>query len=96
MPDQGVTAAFWSPRHTDRLLPVEDMIGWSLDACARSIGSCAKPSPVPVGPEFIPPPRVTQRDGLWPRKEQLLINDSLDPLVGSPRPHGRFSSNLKN
>src|ERR1700733_214568 len=36
------------PRHTDRLLPVDDMIGWSLDACARTIGSCAKPSSVPV------------------------------------------------
>jgi hypothetical protein len=40
---------------------------------------------------------VTQRDGLWPRtEEQLLINDSRDPLVESPRQHGRFSSNLKN
>jgi hypothetical protein len=42
-----MAAALWSPRHTDRLLPVEDMIGWSLDACARSIGSRVKPSPVP-------------------------------------------------
>jgi hypothetical protein len=55
-----------------------------------------KPSPVPVGSEFIPP-SVTQRDGLWPRTaEQLLINDPLDPLVESARPHRRFSSNLKN
>jgi hypothetical protein len=34
--DQGLTVALWSPRHTDRLLPVDDMIGWSLDACAKA------------------------------------------------------------
>jgi hypothetical protein len=34
--DQGLTVALWSPRHTHRLLPVDDMIGWSFDACAKA------------------------------------------------------------
>jgi hypothetical protein len=54
--DQGLTVAFWSRRHTDRLLPVDEMIGRSLDACAKAeiYRILRKPSPGPVGPEFIP------------------------------------------
>jgi hypothetical protein len=90
--DQGLTVALWSPRHTHRLLPVDDMIGWSLDACAKAeIYRILRETVTRSGRSGIYAPSVTQRDGLWPRtEEQLLINDSLDPLVESPRPHGRL------
>ena len=58
MLDQGITTALWGARHPDQLEPVDEVTGWRLDAPPRlrSIGSCARPSTDPVGPEFMAPP----------------------------------------
>jgi len=60
MLDQGITTALWGARHTDQLQPVDDVIGWSLDASARAeIDRILRETITdPVGPEFMaPPPR---------------------------------------
>jgi aryl-alcohol dehydrogenase-like predicted oxidoreductase len=54
----GVTAALWGARHPGQLDPIDDVMGWSLDASARleidRIIAAAVTDP--VGPEFMAPP----------------------------------------
>jgi aryl-alcohol dehydrogenase-like predicted oxidoreductase len=33
MLDQGITTALWGARHPNQLQPVNEVVGWSLDAC---------------------------------------------------------------
>jgi aryl-alcohol dehydrogenase-like predicted oxidoreductase len=58
MLDQGITTALWGARHPDQLRPVDEVIGWSLDAPAKSeIERILRESITdPVGPEFMAPP----------------------------------------
>ena len=54
----GVSVALWGARHPEQLDPVDNVIGWKLDAGAL----CAIESMIretvtnPVGPEFMAPP----------------------------------------
>jgi aryl-alcohol dehydrogenase-like predicted oxidoreductase len=58
MLDQGITTALWGARHPDQLRPVDDVIGWSLDAAAKAeIDGILRETIIdPVGPEFMAPP----------------------------------------
>jgi aryl-alcohol dehydrogenase-like predicted oxidoreductase len=58
MLDQGITTALWGARHPDQLQPVDEVIGWSLDASARAeIDRILRDTITePVGPEFMAPP----------------------------------------
>src|SRR6202008_823687 len=58
MLDQGVTTALWGARHPDQLRPVDEVVGWSLDASARAeIDRILRETIAdPVGPEFMAPP----------------------------------------
>jgi aryl-alcohol dehydrogenase-like predicted oxidoreductase len=58
MLDQGVTTALWGARHPDQLQPVDEVIGWSLDASAKAeIDRILRETIIdPVGPEFMAPP----------------------------------------
>jgi aryl-alcohol dehydrogenase-like predicted oxidoreductase len=58
MLDQGATTALWGARRADQLAPVNDVMGWSLDAAARSeIDRILRETVTdPVGPEFMAPP----------------------------------------
>ncbi|APZ43464.1 aldo/keto reductase [Acidihalobacter ferrooxydans] len=54
----GVATALWGARHPEQLDPVEDVLGWSLDADALKaidaiLDACITD---PVGPEFMAPP----------------------------------------
>ena len=56
--DQGGTIALWGARRPEQLAPVDERIGWSLDAAAmREIDRIlTSDDPDPVGPEFMAPP----------------------------------------
>jgi aryl-alcohol dehydrogenase-like predicted oxidoreductase len=56
--DQGITTALWGARHPGQLQPVDDVIGWSLDAAAKAEVDRILRQLVtdPVGPEFMAPP----------------------------------------
>jgi aryl-alcohol dehydrogenase-like predicted oxidoreductase len=58
MLDQGVTTALWGARRPDQLEPVDEVMGWSLDAAARrDIDAILRQTVTdPVGPEFMAPP----------------------------------------
>jgi aryl-alcohol dehydrogenase-like predicted oxidoreductase len=58
MLDQGITTALWGARHPDQLKPVDEVIGWSLDAPAKAeIDRILRETVTdPVGPEFMAPP----------------------------------------
>jgi aryl-alcohol dehydrogenase-like predicted oxidoreductase len=58
MLDQGVTTALWGARHPDQLQPVDEVVGWSLDASAKAeIDRILRETITdPVGPEFMAPP----------------------------------------
>jgi aryl-alcohol dehydrogenase-like predicted oxidoreductase len=58
MLDQGITTALWGARHPDQLQPVDEVIGWSLDASAKAeIERILRENITdPVGPEFMAPP----------------------------------------
>src|SRR3981189_3010052 len=58
MLDQGITTALWGARHPDQLRPVDEVIGWSLDASAKAeIDRILRETITdPVGPEFMAPP----------------------------------------
>ena len=58
MLDQGITTALWGARHPDQLRPVDEVIGWSLDAAAKAEidGILRETITDPVGPEFMAPP----------------------------------------
>jgi aryl-alcohol dehydrogenase-like predicted oxidoreductase len=54
----GVGIALWGARRPEQLYPVEEVVGWSLDATAlkgidQSVRQTVKD---PVGPEFMAPP----------------------------------------
>jgi len=58
--DHGATAALWGARHPGQLQPIDEVLGWSLDAAAKAeIDRILQNSITdPVGPEFMaPPPR---------------------------------------
>ena len=63
MLDQGITTALWGARHPDQLRPVDEVIGWSLDASARAeIDRILRETITdPVGPEFMAPPSLNAR-----------------------------------
>ncbi|WP_026440476.1 aldo/keto reductase [Acidocella facilis] len=57
--DQGPTIALWGARNPGQLDPVNDAMGWTLDAEGKTeieaiLARCIKS---PVGPEFMAPPR---------------------------------------
>jgi len=58
MLDQGITTALWGARHPSQLQPVDEVIGWSLDASAKDeIERILRETITdPVGPEFMAPP----------------------------------------
>jgi aryl-alcohol dehydrogenase-like predicted oxidoreductase len=58
MLDQGITTALWGARHPGQLQPVDEVIGWSLDASAKAeIDRILRDTITdPVGPEFMAPP----------------------------------------
>jgi len=58
MLDKGITTALWGARHPDQLQPVDEVVGWSLDASAKAeIDRILRETITdPVGPEFMAPP----------------------------------------
>src|SRR6202035_5424069 len=58
MLDQGITTALWGARRPDQLQPVDEVMGWHLDAAARAeIDRILHESIAdPFGPEFMEPP----------------------------------------
>src|SRR5450631_3805687 len=58
MLDQGITTALWGARRPDQLEPVDDVIGWALDASAKAEIDRILSETItdPVGPEFMAPP----------------------------------------
>jgi aryl-alcohol dehydrogenase-like predicted oxidoreductase len=58
MLDQGITTALWGARRPDQLQPVDEVMGWHLDAAARAeIDRILQESIAdPFGPEFMAPP----------------------------------------
>ncbi|MGH6851948.1 MAG: aldo/keto reductase [Methylocella sp.] len=58
MLDQGVTTALWGARHPGQLQPVDDVMGWSLDAAAKAEVDRILRQLIadPVGPDFMAPP----------------------------------------
>src|ERR1700682_3431071 len=58
MLDQGITTALWGARHPGQLQPVDEVIGWSLDASAKTeIDRILRETITdPVGPDFMAPP----------------------------------------
>jgi aryl-alcohol dehydrogenase-like predicted oxidoreductase len=58
MLDQGITTALWGARHPEQLQPVDEVIGWSIDASAKAeIDRILRETVIdPIGPEFMAPP----------------------------------------
>ena len=58
MLDQGITTALWGARRPDQLEPVDEVMGWCLDAAAKAeIDRILRATITdPVGPEFMAPP----------------------------------------
>jgi aryl-alcohol dehydrogenase-like predicted oxidoreductase len=58
MLDQGVTSALWGARRPDQLQPVDQVMGWHLDAAAKTeIDRILRETIAdPIGPEFMAPP----------------------------------------
>jgi aryl-alcohol dehydrogenase-like predicted oxidoreductase len=58
MLDQGITTALWGARHPEQLQPVDEVIGWAIDASAKAEVDRILQETVadPVGPEFMAPP----------------------------------------
>ena len=56
--DQGITTALWGARRPKQLNPVEEAMGWSLDAAAKAEIDRILEETItdPVGPEFMAPP----------------------------------------
>lgn len=56
--DQGPTIALWGARHPGQLDPVEEAMGWSLDAAALGDidGILQRHIQEPIGPQFMAPP----------------------------------------
>ncbi len=54
----GVTVALWGARHPQQMMPMDDMLGWSLSADAmRAIDQILRETiSDPAGPEFMAPP----------------------------------------
>lgn len=61
--DRGPTIALWGARRPDQLDPVDDAMGWSLDAAAmREIESIVQSHVTdPAGPQFMAPPERPAR-----------------------------------
>ncbi|MEA2800564.1 MAG: hypothetical protein QOG78_934 [Rhodospirillaceae bacterium] len=57
MLDQGVTTALWGARHPEQLQPIDQIMGWQLDASAQAeIDRILDESITdPIGPEFMAP-----------------------------------------
>jgi aryl-alcohol dehydrogenase-like predicted oxidoreductase len=58
MLDQGITTALWGARHPNQLQPVDEVVGWSLDASAEAEIEQILHETItdPIGPEFMAPP----------------------------------------
>jgi aryl-alcohol dehydrogenase-like predicted oxidoreductase len=61
----GVEMALWGARRPEQLDPLDDVMGWSLDAAAlRAIDAIVRAAVAdPVGPEFMAPPARAQGQG---------------------------------
>lgn len=61
--DQGPTIALWGARRPDQLDPVDEAMGWSIDASARREIDRILEATIkdPVGPEFMAPPARAPR-----------------------------------
>jgi aryl-alcohol dehydrogenase-like predicted oxidoreductase len=60
--DQGSTIALWGARQPEQLAPVEDALGWTVDAeSMREIDRILKDTiKEPIGPEFMAPPEKSR------------------------------------
>jgi aryl-alcohol dehydrogenase-like predicted oxidoreductase len=58
MLDQGITTALWGARRPEQLQPVDEVMGWHLDAAAKAAIDRILLETItdPVGPEFMAPP----------------------------------------
>ena len=56
--DQGISSALWGARRPGQLDPVDEVMGWSLDAAAKAEINRILSETItdPVGPEFMAPP----------------------------------------
>jgi aryl-alcohol dehydrogenase-like predicted oxidoreductase len=63
MLDQGITSALWGARNPRQLQPVDGVSGWKLDAVANAAIDRILNETIadPVGPEFMAPPRRSDR-----------------------------------
>jgi aryl-alcohol dehydrogenase-like predicted oxidoreductase len=68
--DQGITTALWGARHPEQLGPVDEVMGWWLDAPAKAeIDRILRETITdPVGPEFMAPP-ARSRESPAPKGE---------------------------
>ena len=57
MLDQGITTALWGARHPQQLQPIDQIMGWRLDAAARSEIDRILNETIthPIGPDFMAP-----------------------------------------
>src|SRR6266702_4064125 len=64
--DQGASVALWGARHPAQIEPVDEIMGWSLDAASKSeIDRILRELvPDPIGPEFMAPPQRPTIDAL--------------------------------
>ena len=62
--DQGGTIALWGARRPEQLAPIDEVMGWSLDAAARQEIDRILEKAIrdPVGPEFMAPPARPARN----------------------------------
>jgi len=62
--DQGGTIALWGARRPEQLAPIDEVMGWSLDAAARQEIDRILEKTIrdPVGPEFMAPPARPARN----------------------------------
>src|SRR5438128_1466333 len=64
--DQGASVALWGARHPAQIEPVNEIMGWSLDAASKSeIDRILRELVTdPIGPEFMAPPQRPTIDAL--------------------------------
>jgi len=64
--DQGASVALWGARHPAQIEPVDEIMGWSLDAPAKAEIDRILQELVtePVGPEFMAPPARATADAI--------------------------------
>lgn len=83
--DQGGTVALWGARRPEQLTPVDEVMGWSLDAAAiQEIGRIVQENVKdPVGPEFMAPPARAEKVGQHPATAAVAAQDG-HAVQGAP------------